>query len=314
MLMLEENWREVTTSLDLGIDAAYGEGRQSQRRVGATLRSGRSRRDREFLLAIAADAARAAGAGSLPWRAFHGQARQCHLFDQSGDSQKPRSSNGASRSIRCAFAPTFTSTARGPWEEFDWVGKDIRIGETVFAVDRKNGRCGATNVNPTTARRDLDIPGSLRATFGHKNLGVYLIVRDGGEIAVGNSVLVPRSAASVRPSCNAARGPTARSAASCAAAAISSTKRPAVCRRNRSGRERRSPPCRQLAMPRLRNRQNNLPPLRRETRERLSGRAATLSATGGSRARRHGPAQSRPFAAPVKSALAAANRPNRAGA
>ena len=46
-------------------------------------------------------------------------------------------------------------------------------------VDRKNGRCGATNVNPATGRRDLDIPGSLRAAFGHKDLGVYLIVARG---------------------------------------------------------------------------------------------------------------------------------------
>ncbi len=81
-----------------------------------------------------------------------------------------------------------------PWEEFDWVGKEISIGGAVFAVDRKNGRCGATNVNPRTGRRDLDIPSSLRAAFGHKNLGVYLIVRDGGEVVVGDSVLTPRSA------------------------------------------------------------------------------------------------------------------------
>jgi GntR family transcriptional regulator / MocR family aminotransferase len=74
-----------------------------------------------------------------------------------------------------------------PWEEFDWVGSEIRIGGTVFSVDRKNGRCGATNVNPATGRRDLDIPSSLRAAFGHKNLGVYLIVREGGQIAVGDS-------------------------------------------------------------------------------------------------------------------------------
>jgi GntR family transcriptional regulator/MocR family aminotransferase len=79
-----------------------------------------------------------------------------------------------------------------PWEEFDWVGGEIRIGGAVFAVDRKNGRCGATNVNPTTGRRDLDIPSSLRAAFGHKNLGVYLIVREGGEIAVDDPVFVPR--------------------------------------------------------------------------------------------------------------------------
>ena len=37
-----------------------------------------------------------------------------------------------------------------PWEEFEWVGSDIRIGGVVFRVDRRNGRCGATNVNPET--------------------------------------------------------------------------------------------------------------------------------------------------------------------
>ena len=86
-----------------------------------------------------------------------------------------------------------------PWEEFDWVGSEIRIGGTVFSVDRKNGRCGATNVNPATGRRDLDIPSSLRATFGHKNLGIYLIVREGGQIAVGDSVFVPRSVPAAAP-------------------------------------------------------------------------------------------------------------------
>jgi GntR family transcriptional regulator / MocR family aminotransferase len=86
-----------------------------------------------------------------------------------------------------------------PWEEFDWVGSEIRIGGAGFMVDRKNGRCGATNVNPHNGRRDLDIPGSLRATFGHKNLGVYLMVRDGGKIAVDDQVMAPHSAAARAP-------------------------------------------------------------------------------------------------------------------
>ncbi len=76
-----------------------------------------------------------------------------------------------------------------PWEEFDWVGSDIKIGEALFRVDRRNGRCGATNVDPETGRRDLDIPGSLRAAFGHKEFGIYLIAREGGTLSVGNSVL-----------------------------------------------------------------------------------------------------------------------------
>lgn len=79
-----------------------------------------------------------------------------------------------------------------PWEEFDWIGHDIAIGPTVFRVDRRNGRCGATNVNPGSGRRDLDIPGSLRTAFGHKDLGVYLVTRKTGEVSVGAQVTAPR--------------------------------------------------------------------------------------------------------------------------
>jgi len=78
-----------------------------------------------------------------------------------------------------------------PWEEFDWVGGDIRIGGVLFRVDRRNGRCGATNVNPETGRRDLDLPGSLRASFWHKELGIYLIAREGGRLAVGDQLATP---------------------------------------------------------------------------------------------------------------------------
>jgi GntR family transcriptional regulator / MocR family aminotransferase len=75
-----------------------------------------------------------------------------------------------------------------PWEEFDWVGGDIRIGDGLFRADRRNGRCGATNVNPETGRRDLDLPGSLRAAFGHKDLGIYLIAKEACHLAVGDQV------------------------------------------------------------------------------------------------------------------------------
>ncbi len=92
-----------------------------------------------------------------------------------------------------------------PWREFDWVGSDIRVGDAVFRVDRRNGRCGATNVDPATGLRDLDIPGSLRKTFGHKDLGVYLVARSDATIAVGDALAhefgpIPRAPkAPVRP-------------------------------------------------------------------------------------------------------------------
>ena len=97
-----------------------------------------------------------------------------------------------------------------PWEEFDWIGRDVRIGGATFAIDRKNGRCGATNVNPATGERDLDIPSSLRLAFGHKNLGVYLIVREGGLIAPGDRLAlsgeVEAAAEAAAPALTAARG------------------------------------------------------------------------------------------------------------
>jgi GntR family transcriptional regulator/MocR family aminotransferase len=78
-----------------------------------------------------------------------------------------------------------------PWREFDWVGADLHIGGVAFRVDRRNGRCGATNVNPVTGRRDLDIPGALRAAFGHKDVGIYLRALEGGVVAVGDAVEPP---------------------------------------------------------------------------------------------------------------------------
>jgi GntR family transcriptional regulator / MocR family aminotransferase len=93
------------------------------------------------------------------------------------------------------FRANFYIDGADPWEEFEWVGSDIRIGDTLFRVDRRNGRCGATNVNPETGRRDLDLPSSLRAAFGHKDVGIYLIARESGRITVGDPVAPPRSAA-----------------------------------------------------------------------------------------------------------------------
>ena len=87
-------------------------------------------------------------------------------------------------------ANLYVDTGR-PWEEFDWVEKEIRLGEVTFRVDRKNGRCGATNVNPASGVRDMDIPGSLRANFGHKDLGVYLTVAKGGTLAVNDPLVRP---------------------------------------------------------------------------------------------------------------------------
>jgi GntR family transcriptional regulator/MocR family aminotransferase len=80
-----------------------------------------------------------------------------------------------------------------PWEEFDWIGASLRVGDAVMRVDRRNGRCGATNVDPWTGQRDRDIPTALRSAFGHKDLGVYLVTEQAGAVVVGDQVAAPES-------------------------------------------------------------------------------------------------------------------------
>ncbi|MES2098812.1 MAG: aminotransferase class I/II-fold pyridoxal phosphate-dependent enzyme [Pseudomonadota bacterium] len=97
------------------------------------------------------------------------------------------------------FRANFYIDGLRPWEEFDWIGSDILLGDALLRVDRRNGRCGATNVNPTSGQRDMDIPSALRQDFGHKDLGIYLIVRKAGKVVVGDPVEVPQFDSTAAP-------------------------------------------------------------------------------------------------------------------
>jgi GntR family transcriptional regulator/MocR family aminotransferase len=106
------------------------------------------------------------------------------------------------------FRANFYLEGLRPWEEFDWIGSDILLGDVLFRVDRRNGRCGATNVNPETGERDMDIPGSLRKSFGHKDVGIYLVARNAGKVVVGDPVMVPDLGLAPRDEAPAAAAPT----------------------------------------------------------------------------------------------------------
>jgi uncharacterized protein YcbX len=76
------------------------------------------------------------------------------------------------------------------WSELDWLERPIRVGGTRLRVIAAITRCAATQVNPTSAARDLDIVGGLQRGFGHNLMGVYGEVVEGGEIAVGDALTV----------------------------------------------------------------------------------------------------------------------------
>lgn len=75
-----------------------------------------------------------------------------------------------------------------PWEEFGWIDREIRIGPVRFEVIARIGRCAATNVDPATAERDMNLPLALQRAFGHADMGVYARVIEGGRIATGDAL------------------------------------------------------------------------------------------------------------------------------
>jgi uncharacterized protein YcbX len=74
------------------------------------------------------------------------------------------------------------------WAEFDLVGKSFAIGAvTLCGIDRIR-RCAATNVDPQTAARDMQIPRLLQEAFGHGDCGIYATVTGAGTLTIGDAV------------------------------------------------------------------------------------------------------------------------------
>ena len=85
------------------------------------------------------------------------------------------------------------------WEEFTWLGRALIVGEVRLKVTERTQRCAATNVNPDTAERDMNIPLTLRKGFGHMDMGVYAEVTAGGTIRVGDSLALAAKADAALP-------------------------------------------------------------------------------------------------------------------
>jgi len=73
------------------------------------------------------------------------------------------------------------------WDEADWIGRDVQIGDVVLHVREQITRCLATTVNVETGQRDADTLKVL-GDLGHQEFGVYAEVLRGGEIAAGDTV------------------------------------------------------------------------------------------------------------------------------
>ena len=74
------------------------------------------------------------------------------------------------------------------WEERNWINKIIKINNISFKVEKNIPRCVAINLKPKTDDNRLNLLQSLKKTYSHFDMGVYLTALEDGKINVGNKV------------------------------------------------------------------------------------------------------------------------------
>ena len=78
------------------------------------------------------------------------------------------------------------------WHEFDLMNQDIMAGTARLKVVKRIVRCAATNVDPQTGIRDMEIPPTLMRTFDHMDCGVYAEVIGAGDVKIGDAIRAER--------------------------------------------------------------------------------------------------------------------------
>lgn len=77
-----------------------------------------------------------------------------------------------------------------PWVEKSWRGQTLMLGGVETEVTSNIIRCAATNVNPSTAERDMLIPRALESAFRENVMGIYLSVKTRGKISEGDTIQI----------------------------------------------------------------------------------------------------------------------------
>ena len=72
------------------------------------------------------------------------------------------------------------------WAENDLVGQELSTPSGLrLRVIKRIERCAATNVDPQTGARDLQIPKALMKTYGHVDCGIYCEILNSGTMTAG---------------------------------------------------------------------------------------------------------------------------------
>lgn len=87
------------------------------------------------------------------------------------------------------FRANFHLSGLAPWQEFDLVGGYVALGEeATIRIVEPITRCAATNVDPATGARDMQVPRLLEGAFGHCEFGIYGEVVRAGKVRVADAI------------------------------------------------------------------------------------------------------------------------------
>ena len=86
------------------------------------------------------------------------------------------------------FRANFYADGIEAWEESNWIGKIIKINNVSFKVEKNIPRCVAINLKPKTDDNSLNLLKSLKKTYNHFNMGIYLTPLSDGKIELENKI------------------------------------------------------------------------------------------------------------------------------
>jgi hypothetical protein len=80
------------------------------------------------------------------------------------------------------FRPNLVIDGLPAWKEFDLIGHTFEAEDVRLKILKRTDRCAATNVDPETGERNMDIPAQLARKWAHTDFGVYAEIVSSGEL------------------------------------------------------------------------------------------------------------------------------------
>jgi uncharacterized protein len=87
------------------------------------------------------------------------------------------------------FRPNIVVDGISAWGEFDWIGKQIKIGSATIEITAPIKRCLNIDVNPETGERDINLLSLLPKHFRHSQTGVVAKIISDGNVANGDLII-----------------------------------------------------------------------------------------------------------------------------